>query len=115
MTYIPVTGGPSNGWYTVADSTSAVSVDSTATTFTAADWTGSYTTYNDTICTNSAQVTSAISSCVSDLTFAAVSSLSAGDTTDYKGILGLGKVSGTNTNWVYEWALENHQTPLAFL
>lgn len=62
---------------------------------------------------------SALSSCVSDLTFGAVASLSFGEDSAYKGVLGLGKVSSsadaTNTNFVYEWAMQNYQQPVISL
>lgn len=54
-----------------------------------------------------------VNSCVINLNFAAVSSLSLGDDSIYKGILGLGKYTGAadalNTNFVYEWAMDNYQ------
>jgi hypothetical protein len=65
------------------------------------------------VCTNSAQTASTLSSCVSDLTFAAVSALSAGGDSTYQGILGLGKVATDNTNFVLEWAMQNIQYPVA--
>jgi hypothetical protein len=115
MTYIPVTGGAPQGWYDPANSTSAVQVDSTAVSFVTVEWDGTYTTYNDTVCTNSAQTASTLSSCVSDLTFAAVSALTYGEGSTFKGILGLGLPDGTNTNFVLEWAMQNYQQPVAII
>lgn len=42
--------------------------------------------------------------------------MTTGTTEDYRGILGLGKKSTiTNSNFVIEWALQNHQSPVVFL
>jgi len=105
QTYIPVSGGPSIGWYDVSTSTSAAQADNTTVTFTAGGWSGKYTTYNDLVCLNDTMVNSTVSSCVYDLTFAAVSGLIAGESNGYSGILGLGKIQDDNTNFVLEWAM----------
>lgn len=39
--------------------------------------------------------------------------MTAGDNSSYAGILGLGKAGDINTNFVIEWANENHQTACA--
>jgi len=114
MTYIPESGGsgPSNGWYTAGSSTTSTLVSSSPVSFTAAGWTGTYTTYNDTLCLNNTLVNSNISSCA-NLTFANVATLSAGVDQVYKGIVGLGKFGDANTNFVLNWALQTYQKPVA--
>lgn len=105
LSYFPVVNVSSIGWYDPSSSTSAVQVNSNSTNFTIDDaWSGTYTTYNDTVCLNSTLTNSSISSCASNLTFAAVDTLTSGDNSSYAGIIGLGKPSGDNTNFVIEWA-----------
>jgi len=76
QSYFPVLGGPTNGWYNASASSNSTVINSTETAFDIGTWSGNYTLYNDSICLNSSATTSALSSCVIDLTFAAVTNLS---------------------------------------
>jgi hypothetical protein len=89
------------GWYDVSASTTEIVVDSSAQTLDSGAWAGTYTTYNDTVCLSSDNSGSQ-TSCVTGLTFGAVSALTEGDTDNYpsKGILGLGKLTSDDSCFI---------------